>query len=160
MKRIYDFLFYKTFDETVAEDLTSDTFMKALKSMKQFSGNTEKELFSWLYRIAYNTLVDHYRTTRETSDLDEASETVGQDAGFESDVDNRSKLEEILGYLDTLSQDQRNIVIMRIWDDLPYADISALTGKSVDNCKKIVSRVLGQIQANVAFALFLVFMIR
>ena len=154
VKRIYDFLFYKTLDETVAQDLVSDTFMKALKSMKHFSGSTEKELFAWLYRIAYNTFVDHTRSRTETDDLEIASETIGHDAGLEAGVDHRSKLEEVLSYLDTLSQDQRDIVIMRIWDDLSYAEISEITGKSVDNCKKIVSRVLSQIQANVAFLFF------
>lgn len=159
VKKIYDFLFYKTFDSSIAEDLTSDTFMKALKNMKHFSGSEEKEFLAWLYRIAYNTLVDYYRTERETSDIDEIGELIGKDAGFADWVDARSKLEEVLNYLDTISDDQKNIVLMRVWDDLSYAEISTITGKSIDNCKKIVSRVMQQIQANIAFLLCILFIL-
>lgn len=153
IKKIYDFLYYKTLDQTVAEDLVSETFMKALKNMRNFSGTDEKELFAWLYRIAYNTFVDHYRSARETTDLDDVSDIIGQDAGFETLVDERSKIEEVLTYLETLPPRQKDIVVMRIWEDLSYAEISAITGQSVDNCKKIVSRVLKQVQANIAFML-------
>lgn len=134
--------------------------MKALRNIANFSGETERELFAWLYRIAYNTFVDHYRSSRETIDTDEIADTHGVDPDIERSVDDRSKLEEILGYLETIPSDQRSIIIMRIWDDLSYAEIAEITGKSVANCKQIVSRVLRQIQANIAFMWLFVWFLR
>ena len=64
-------------------------------------------------------------------------------------IDNKTKLEEVIQYLGTLSERERIILTYRIWDDLSYDEISAITGESVDNCKKIVSRTLGKIAANV-----------
>lgn len=66
-------------------------------------------------------------------------------------------LEGVLTYLDTLPKEQKNIIIMRVWDDLSYKEIAEITGKSVDACKKMVSRIMAQIAANVTFLFFLVF---
>ena len=64
-------------------------------------------------------------------------------------IDHKTKLESVMNYLNTLKSEQKEIVIMRIWDDLSYAEIGTITGKSVDSCKKTVSRLLIQIQSNV-----------
>ncbi len=66
-------------------------------------------------------------------------------------------LEGVLTYLDTLPKEQKSIIIMRVWDDLSYKEIAEITGKSVDACKKMVSRIMAQIAANVTFLFFLVF---
>lgn len=51
--------------------------------------------------------------------------------------------------MDTLNERERIILTYRIWDDMSYTEISAITGESVDNCKKIVSRTLEKIGSNV-----------
>lgn len=64
-----------------------------------------------------------------------------------------------MNFLGTLSEKERTILTMRIWDDLSYAEISEITGESVANAKKIVSRTMAKIAANVTyifiFSLFL-----
>jgi DNA-directed RNA polymerase specialized sigma24 family protein len=57
--------------------------------------------------------------------------------------------------MDTLSLRDKNIVMMRIWDDMSYEDISRITGESVANSKKIVSRTLEKIAANVSVSAFI-----
>jgi RNA polymerase sigma factor (sigma-70 family) len=47
-----------------------------------------------------------------------------------------------LEFLQTIKKDQREVMMLRIWEDLSYKEISEITGKSADNCKKIVSRTL------------------
>lgn len=69
---------------------------------------------------------------------------------MDADIDDRDKLREVLNYINTaLSERDKNIVMMRIWDDMSYEDISRITGESVSNSKKIVSRTLQKISANV-----------
>lgn len=53
------------------------------------------------------------------------------------------------------SEEQRMIISMRVWDDLSYAVIAEITGKTVDACKQTVSRALKDFQANIAFLSFL-----
>jgi RNA polymerase sigma-70 factor (ECF subfamily) len=134
--------------------------MKWIKSIGSFRGTTEAELCSWLLRIAYNLIADSARSHTETTDIDAIAETHGEDTDHARVIDSKNKLQEVLGYLDTLDPLHRDIITMRIWDELSFAEIAAITGKSVDNCKQITSRTLKKIQDNVAFLLFLVFFIR
>lgn len=157
--RIYRFVFHKTMDDTITEDIVSDVFFKALKNMEKFSWGTEQELSSWLYRIAHNSVIDYYRTKKEHSDLEIIEETHGTSPNYTGQIDDSITLENILRYLDTIPKEQKNILIMRIWDDLSYKEISVITGKSVDACKKTVSRIMSQIATNVTFLFFLVFIL-
>ncbi len=157
--KIYRFVFHKTMDDTVTEDIVSDVFFKAMKNIENFSGSTEQELSSWIYRIAHNCVIDFYRTKKDHSDLEWIEETHGSNPDYTGKIDNNVTLENILGFLDTLPEEQKNILIMRVWDDLSYKEISEITGKSVDACKKMVSRIMAQIAANVTFLFFLVFIL-
>jgi DNA-directed RNA polymerase specialized sigma24 family protein len=69
----------------------------------------------------------------------------GYDENFGQNLDNKEKLREIFAYFDTLKDKHKQILIMRLWDDLSYKEISELTGESLDNCKKVVSRTLSNI---------------
>ena len=157
--KIYRFVFHKTMDDSITEDIVSDVFMKAFKSITKFSWTTEQELSSWIYRIAHNSVIDFYRTKKEHSDLELIEETHGTTPDYTSQIDGNTTLENILGYLDTIPEEQKNILIMRIWDDLSYKEIAEITGKKVDACKKIVSRIMAQIASNVTFLFFLVFIV-
>src|ERR1700685_3948687 len=63
-KAIYRFLFWRTKDAQLSEDLTSSTFEKAWASRKSFHGGSEQ---AWLYRIARNVLIDHWRKKKDLS---------------------------------------------------------------------------------------------
>src|SRR6056297_2278284 len=63
IKKIYNFIYYKTMHQETAEDLTSQTFIKALNKINSF--DSEQGTFqAWLYKIARNTVIDHYRTQK------------------------------------------------------------------------------------------------
>lgn len=156
-RKIYDFVFYKTMDSAIAEDITSEVFMKALKAIDGFGGASESDLKSWLYRIAHNSVIDHYRTKKEAIATEDIEEILGYEEDYSANVDDKNTLEEVLEYLETIPAEQKQILIMRIWGDLPYAEIAEITGKSTDNCKKIVSRLLAQISANVSFMIYIAF---
>jgi len=144
-QRVYKFIYYRTSHRQTAEDLSSVTFTKAFQNLRSFRGS--QGLFSaWLFRIARNTVIDHMRTAKPTVDLDAAANAAARDdVAGEAEV--RDRLDQVKGYLDRLTPDQRDIVVMRLWDDLAYAEIAGLTGKSEGNCKVIFSRVMQKMQA-------------
>lgn len=159
VNKIYKFIYLKTSNQEIAEDITSDVFMKALNSISNF--DTEKQNYSfqsWIYTIANNKVIDYYRTKKETSDIEDCF-NLWDTIDFAQEVDNKDKLLEIQQYLETLKSDQREILILRIWEDLSYKEIAEITWKSEDNCKKIVSRNLKNIAANFIFFLFILFLI-
>lgn len=148
--RVYRFLFYRTLDTSRTEDLISDVYMKAMKRMGQFRWESEWEFFSWILQIAYTTFVDSTRASHDEASLDDIEWEPSYTTDMDADIDDRDKLREVLNYINTaLSERDKNIIMMRIWDDMSYEDISRITGESVSNSKKIVSRTLQKISANV-----------
>lgn len=141
---IYKFVYLKTYDKELTEDLTSQTFLKALDKIHTFKVTPDANFRAWLYRIAYNLVVDNYKQLKETIDLSEVLEC-GYSYDFAQDVDNKDKLKEVMDFFETLKPKHKEILIMRLWDDLSFKEISEITGESLDNCKKIVSRTLSNI---------------
>ena len=147
-QRIYRFIYFKTMHRETAEDLTSQTFFKALESFPAF--NSQKGTFSaWLYCIARNTVIDHFRTLHPTDDLDSVFGLAGkQDVALE--IDNREQVNKIHSYLDKLTAQQRNVIIMRLWDQLSYREIAEITKTSEASCKMSFSRAVGILRQNLA----------
>jgi len=124
---VYDFCYFKTFDKETAEDITSEVFIKGIKNIVSFRGETEAELTSWFLRIAYNLVVDGARAHKETADIEDIAETHGESVDHAAAIDSKNMLEEVLGYLDTLEPLHKDILIMRIWDEMSFVDIAAVT---------------------------------
>lgn len=140
-KKIYEFIFYKVWIKQVAEDLTSETFLKAYKNIWKFDINKKTKFSSRLYTIANNILIDHYRTNNTHIQYDWIKD-LWNDLNMIQQIDSSYKLNEIVNFLETLDQFKKDIFIMRVWDKLSYEEISELTWKSVTNCKTTFSRTL------------------
>ncbi len=132
--------------------------MKVLRNISKYRGKTDGEFFSWLLRIGYTTMIDFLRKSSDTDPVDNNSTAMSYTNDIGMDVDNREKIDEVLHFLNTLSVRDRNIFTMRIWDDLSYEEISIITGESVSNTKKVVSRTLEKITANISYC-FLFFLL-
>ncbi len=152
--QIYKVVFFKVSSREVAEDIVSEAFIKWLNSLENFVPKSESSLKSWLYTISYNLVKDYYRTKKEEIDIDEVFNLWVEEYFWEN-LDNKEKLKEVVDFLKTIKEEQREILIMRIWNDLSYKEISEITGHSVSNCKKIVSRVLQNVNANLAMMIIL-----
>lgn len=153
IRKIYDFIYYKTTHKQTAEDLTSLTFLKALEKIRSFS--PAKGTFqSWLYQIARHAVIDHYRTKKETVDIDDVWDLAGT-GDIERDLDAKAKLAEVEKYLSGLKSEQRDIIIMRAWQELSYQEIAGITGKSEASCKMMYSRAIGALRQNLSPAIFL-----
>lgn len=145
--KIYSFVYQKTTNKEVAEDIVSDVFISALNNINSFRVEEWSSVKSWLYRIAYNKIIDFYRTNKEFEEIWDCLD-MSINSDFAQDLDNKEKLKEVFLYIKDIKKEHRDILIYRIWDDLSYKEISDITWLSVDNCKKIVSRTLKTISAN------------
>jgi RNA polymerase sigma-70 factor (ECF subfamily) len=151
--KIYQFVYYKTYDEQIAQDITSETFFKAVKSLNKFDTKKEGTSFkSWIFKIAYNNVIDYYKKKKEDLCIDDIIETWDYN-DFSKNIDDKQKLKEVLDYLKTIKKEHREILIMKIWDNMSYNEISEITWLSKDNCKKIVSRTLQNINSNITLAI-------
>ncbi len=138
LDKIYRFIYYKTFSKEVAEDLTSDVFHKALTKIGSF--DSEKGNFSaWLYRIARNSVIDHYRTKKSDVSLDDTFD-VGVDERTPEALDAIAGLGQVTEYLQTLTAKQREIIMLRVWEEKSYREIAEIVGGTEDAVKMTYSR--------------------
>jgi RNA polymerase sigma factor (sigma-70 family) len=109
---IYNHIYYKTLNQSLTEDVVSDTFFKAFDKIHQFDYTTENSFRSRLYTIANNTLLDSYKKITPDQ-LDETFE-YESDENITSSENNRYISEQILTELNKLSPSKKDLVVMRI----------------------------------------------
>jgi RNA polymerase sigma-70 factor (ECF subfamily) len=147
LEPIYAYIHRRISHRETAEDLTSTTFLKALERIRTY--NPDRGNFSaWIYSIARNTLTDHYRTKRESTDIDAILDLASEDdttAGVRHFVE-RDKLRAALESLDPV---KREIVLLRVWEGLAYKDIADIVGKSEGNCKVLFSRAVDALRKEI-----------
>lgn len=157
VKKIYDFIYYKTYHRETAEDLCSQTFIKALENINTF--DFRKGSFnSWLYRIAQNTVIDHFRTKKNELNIDDVWD-LSDNSDFAFDLENKLQLEKLQKYLKNIKSSKRDIVIMRIWQQLTYKEIADITQMSEANCKMIYSRTIATLKKEMPLAICLLFLL-
>jgi RNA polymerase sigma-70 factor (ECF subfamily) len=155
--RIYRYHYYRTFHAETAEDLTSQTFMQALEHLARY--NEDKGTFSaWLYTIARNLLIDHVRVHRRQVDIEDGWDLLQDARSSANRIEQHDLLERIEKYLHTLSAEQREILILRFWDECSYAEIAHTLHKSEAACKMSASRALAHLRKHAPLVL-LIFML-
>lgn len=146
--QIFAFVLRKVSERELAEDITSQVWMKAMKGLEKYNEQEWVSFKSWIYRIAQNCVIDYYRWKKENIDLDDAPELwFSFDIG--KSIDDKTQLESVQKFIGHLKPIEQEIIILRVWDELSYNEISEITWKKVDNCKQIYKRTLEKIQANI-----------
>ena len=152
IQKIYRFIYYRTHHKQTAEDLTSLVFTKAYSKFESF--DPKASFATWMYRIARNTVIDHYRTNKGVVDIEEAFNLESQD-NIEADYEVKEKLTKARRYLDSLPEEQRDLIIMRLWDGLGYDEIAQITGKKEASLRVAFSRAVSKMQKEIVLALIL-----
>lgn len=139
---VYRFLFYRTRSVALAEDLTSETFFRALRSMTGFRWQG-KDFGAWLMTIARNLATDHFKAGRTRLEL--TTEDMGQhddttDDGPESIVLSELTNEILLKALGKLPDEQRDCIIMRFLQGLSIAETAGILGRSDGAVKQLQLR--------------------
>lgn len=153
VRPIYRFVFLKTSHKETAEDITSKVFIKALEKIKTYKAG--KAPFSgWLYAIARNTVIDHYRTHKREDNVDDKYDLAGNEDILGA-TDLKMKMENVMSLLNDLDSVQRDVIVMRVCQEMSYQEIAAAIGKSEANCRVIYARGLNVLKDKIPVALYL-----
>ncbi|MCC3355841.1 RNA polymerase sigma factor [Bacillus sp. REN16] len=127
--RIYAFFFIKTSSKEIAEDLTQEVFYEALKSMHTFS--QQSTIQTWLFSIAKNRLLKHYRSKKYKKQLNELlKKETGELPTPEEEVLKKEVKQNLIEYINRLDDVSKDIVTLRIYGELSFKEIGSLLGKS------------------------------
>jgi RNA polymerase sigma-70 factor (ECF subfamily) len=140
--RIYAYIYRKTGDRQAAEDLTSDTFMKALANIKTYR-YTGQPFAAWLYRIASNVVTDYYRARKVTAPLDEGLQIPATGTSPEEAALRLDDQQAVARAIQTLSPDQQDVILLRFSGGLKLKEIAQVVGKTEGAVKALMFRALG-----------------
>jgi len=144
VKQIYRFVYFKVSSAEQAEDLTSETFLKAWQYLKE--KREVPHLQALLYSIARSVVIDHYRRTAcERSDVPADDERTSElaEAGSEKllrDVETRFDMTRVIEKLRGLKDEYRDVVIMKYLDEMTTSEIADALGKSASNVRVLLHR--------------------
>jgi RNA polymerase sigma-70 factor, ECF subfamily len=140
---VFAYLLYLTGDRGLAEDLTGETFERALRRWRRFDPGrgTAK---TWLCQLARSTVLDHFRSERRRRRREEAA---GRELEAAEPVFGEGLSAELETALGRLTAGEREVIALRVLLDLDDAEAARLLGISKTACSTRLSRALGKLEA-------------
>ncbi len=138
--RVYRFIYFRVSDVPTAEDLTSQVFLKAWQNLDRY--RPSGPILAWLYAIARNTVIDHYRTFKQTVSLDEAAPLAAQDARLDELVEFQSEMKFLQESLQYLTEEQQEVLILKFIAEFDTEQIARRMNKSEGAIRALQMRAL------------------
>jgi RNA polymerase sigma-70 factor (ECF subfamily) len=138
--RVYRYVFHRLGNPTEAEDITALVFMKALEALPSYQ--SRRNTFApWIFRITRNAIIDHYRRRRFQTSIDDL-EHHSNDSDPARYVLDCERTEELGVLVQHLSDDQRDVVLLRFAGDLSFAEIGSVLNKNEPAVRMLLHRGL------------------
>ncbi|GAA4969624.1 RNA polymerase sigma factor [Algibacter aquimarinus] len=137
-QKIYSFIYSKVYDRDVAEDIFQDTFIKVIRTLKRGAYNEEGKFLPWVMRISHNLVIDFFRKNNRMPKFDNAGEfsifSVLSDSSLnaEKTIIKEQVENDVRRLVDELPLDQKEVLLMRIYKDMSFKEISERTGVSIN----------------------------
>ena len=139
-QKLFDYIMFMVHDQEQANDIFQDTFVKIITKLQQGRYTDSGKFSYWINRIAHNIIMDHYRTQRSERIIEpNADNDLSNLGGQEVIVQNREMqmvqhqiLKDVRHMMDCLPTTQREVVYMRMYQDLSFKEIAEITGVSIN----------------------------
>ena len=137
-QKIYSFIYSKVFDRDITEDVFQDTFIKVIRTLKNGKYNEEGKFLPWVMRIAHNLVIDHFRKSNRIPKFDNSGEfnifSVISDSSLnaEKKIIKNQVEEDLRRLIEELPEDQKEVLVMRMYSDMSFKEISENTGVSIN----------------------------
>ena len=138
--RVYRFIFFRVTDVQMAEDLTSQVFLKAWENLGRY--RPHGPFLAWLYAIARNSVIDNYRTRKQTVSLDEAAPLAAHDEKLDDQVELQFEMKSLQVAMQHLTEEQQEVVTLKFIADYDTTEIAQRMGKSEGAIRALQMRAL------------------
>ena len=142
---IYRYVYRKTGDRDIAQDLTAETFHRFLKALRRGTGPRD-HLSGWLYRVAHNLIVDHYRSQPNgppvsLEDVSPAVEPLQAEI-----VGRKDQVARVRAALQQLTPLQQKVILLRFLEELSLQEVALALGRTVGSIKALQHRAVSGLQ--------------
>lgn len=137
-KRIYSSIYLLVKDRDLSNDLFQDTFIKVINTLRGGSYQEEGKFLPWVLRIAHNLVIDHFRKQKrmqmvyDTEEFPIFNTLPLSDSNVEEKMVHDQILKQVKMLLEELPDDQRQVVIMRLYKDMSFQEIADTTNVSIN----------------------------
>lgn len=138
---IYRYVWARVRDDSLAEDLTAQVFLKALEGLPTYQPSG-KPFVAWLYRIAYARIVDHWRKLERRVEVPLEETLPSREPRPQELLEFEADWVTAMELLSQLTDDQQDVVILRFIGELSLADVALTVGKTVGATKALQYRAL------------------
>ncbi|WP_296685535.1 sigma-70 family RNA polymerase sigma factor [Flavobacterium sp.] len=136
--KIFGFIYSKVGDRDLSDDIFQDTFIKVIRTLKSNAYNEEGKFLPWVMRIAHNLIVDHFRRNkkmplyRETEEFSIFSIMTDDALTIENKLISDQVAKDLRQLVEELPADQKEVLMMRLYQDMSFKEISEATGVSIN----------------------------
>lgn len=143
---IYRFVLVKVNNKAEAEDLTHDVFLSAWQNIKSYK-HKGFPFSSWLYQIARNKVIDHYRTRKAHTSFENLDENLLKVVGVaENRLETILEVEKVKQAIAQLSPEQQDVIIMKFVEDLSNEEIAGALKKSEGAVRLLQHRAINNLK--------------
>jgi RNA polymerase sigma-70 factor, ECF subfamily len=148
--RIYSYLHVSVGNRHDAEDLTTQTFLKMLEKIGTFRWRSAP-FSAWLFRIAHNLAMDHFRSRRRWQPEEEVPEAPGsEEPSAEIEAMHTIGRESMLKLIERLSAEQQQVLTLKFVFNFPNGEVAAILGKKEGAIKSLQHRALASLEKQIA----------
>jgi len=136
--KMYTAIYLMVKDRYEAEDILQNVFISIIEALKKGRYNDEKKFLSWAMRIAHNNCINHFRKVKRnpvianSGNRDIAEVFSLNEPGADNKIIHEESHKKIRMMIDTLPEDQREVIILRHFADLSFKEIAGLTKCSIN----------------------------
>jgi RNA polymerase sigma-70 factor, ECF subfamily len=141
LDRIYRYICFRVTDEQTAEDLISQVFTKAWENLDRYQPSG-RPFIAWLYTIAHNTVIDHYRTRKDTVDIENTVSLASDAPSPHEQVELHFETENLRAALQTLTPEQQQVVVLKFIAGMSTDEIAGQLRKSAGAIRALQMRAL------------------
>ena len=137
-QRLYSFIYSKVQNRDTTEDIFQDTFIKVIRTLKKGNYNEEGKFLPWVMRIAHNLVIDFFRKSNRmprfnnSDDFDIFSVLSDGSLNIENKIIKEQILSDVKELVEELPEEQKEVLKMRIYNDMSFNEISENTGVSIN----------------------------
>ena len=137
-QKIFNFIYSKVHDRDISEDIFQETFIKVIKTLKNGVYNEEGKFLPWVMRISHNLVIDFFRknnrikTINSKEDIDIFQFISDGSPNAESVLINDQIIKDIQKLIQELPDDQKEVLIMRLYRDMSFKEIAENTKVSIN----------------------------